>query len=156
MYRFAVRYETTTDLTPEEIYKLDLREVERIQESYLATARKADFSGKMNEAQAWLRSKPENYPFKSGEEVIEHLKGIHARVVPQLPRLFGRLPKARFEIRLDDPALAATSSARYLSPTDAGRPGIFLMPVVDPGRVSRGDLAALLAHDGLPGHHLET
>ena len=156
MYRFAVRYETTTDLTPDEIHALGLSEVKRIQAGFLAAAQRADFTGKMNEAQAWLRSKPENYPFKSGEEVIEHLKGIHARIVPQLPRLFGRLPKARFEIRLDDPALAATTPARYLAPTDAGRPGIFLMPVFDPGRVSRADLAALLAHEGMPGHHLET
>ena len=130
--------------------------MKRIQAGFLAAAQRADFAGKMNEAQAWLRGKPENYPFKSGEEVIAHLNGIHARVVPQLPRLFGRLPKARFEIRLDDPALASTSPARYLAPTDAGRPGIFLMPVFDPGRVSRADLAALLAHEGMPGHHLET
>lgn len=156
MYRFAVRYETTTDLTPDEIHALGLSEVKRIQASFLATALKANFTGKMNEAQAWLRSKSENYPFKSGEEVIAHLKGIHARIVPQLPTLFGRLPKASFDIRLDDPAVAATAPARYLSPTDAGRPGIFLMPVADPGRVSRADLAALLAHEGMPGHHLET
>ena len=76
--------------------------------------------------------------------------------MPQLPRLFGRLPKARFEIRLTDPALAATAPAQYFSPTDDGRPGIFAMPVVDPRRVSRAGLAALLAHEGMPGHHLET
>jgi uncharacterized protein (DUF885 family) len=156
MYRFAVRYETTTDLTPDEIHALGLSEVKRIQAGFLAAAQKADFSGKMSEVPAWLRGKSENYPFTSGEQVIEHLKGIHTRIVPQLPRLFGRLPKASFDIRLDDLAIAGTAPARYLSPTDAGRPGIFLMPVLDPGRVSRGDLAALLAHEGMPGHHLET
>lgn len=156
MYRFAVRYETTTGLTPDEIHALGLNEVKRIQAGFLATAQKAGFSGKVSEVRDWLRGKPENHPFASGEQVIEHLKGIHARIVPQLPALFGRLPKARFEIRLDDPAVAATAPARYLAPTDAGRPGIFLMPVVDPARVSRADLAALLAHEGMPGHHLET
>ncbi len=156
MYRFAVRYETTTDLTSDEIHALGLSEVKRVQAGFLAAAQKAGFSGKVSEVRAWLRGKPENHPFTSGEQVIEHLKGIHARIVPQLPRLFGRLPKARFDIRLDDPAIAATAPARYLSPTDAGRPGIFLMPVFDPGRVSRADLAALLAHEGMPGHHLET
>jgi uncharacterized protein (DUF885 family) len=156
MYRFAVRYETTTELTPDDIHALGLSEVKRIQAGFLAAAQKAGFSGTVSEVRAWLRSKSENHPFTSGEQVIEHLKGIHARIVPQLPRLFGRLPKASFDIRLDDPAVAATSPARYLSPTDAGRPGIFLMPVADPELVSRGDLAALLAHEGMPGHHLET
>ena len=130
--------------------------MKRIQASFLAAAQKAGFSGKVSEVRAWLRSKPENYPFTSGEQVIEHLNGIHARIVPQLPKLFGRLPKARFEIRLTDPAIAASTPAQYYAPTDDGRPGIFAMPVVDPRQVSSFGLAALLAHEGMPGHHLET
>jgi uncharacterized protein (DUF885 family) len=155
MYLFAVRTGTTTDYTPDEIHELGLREVTRIQSSYLATAQKAGFSGKLSEVRAWLRSKPENYPFTSGEQVIEHLNRIHARIVPQLPKLFSRLPKARFEIRLTAPEIAASASAQYYSPTDDGRPGIFAMPVVDPRKVSSFDLEALLAHEGVPGHHLE-
>ncbi|MGB9365032.1 MAG: DUF885 domain-containing protein [Xanthobacteraceae bacterium] len=155
MYRLAVREATTTDLTPDDVHALGLSEVKRIQAAFLAAARKAGFDGKMSEASAWLRGNTENYPFTTSAQVIEHLQGIHARIVPQLPALFGRLPKARFEIRLTDPAVAATTPARYLSPSDAGRPGIFAMPVVDPRKVSRADLAALLAHEGMPGHHLE-
>ena len=155
MYRRAVREATTTDLTPEDVHALGLNEVKRIQAAFLAAARKAGFDGKMSEASAWLRGNSENYPFTTSAQVIEHLQGIHARIVPQLPALFGRLPKARFEIHLADPAVAATTPARYLSPSDAGRPGIFSMPVVDPQKVSRADLPALLAHEGMPGHHLE-
>jgi uncharacterized protein (DUF885 family) len=156
MYRLAVRSETTTDLTPDEIHELGLREVARIQASYLAAARKAGFSGTVKEVPAWLRSQPENYPFTTGEQVIEHLNRIRARIEPQLPTLFGRLPKARFVIRLTDPAIAASTPAQYYSPTDDGRPGVFAMPVVDARKVSSFDLAALLAHEGVPGHHLET
>jgi uncharacterized protein (DUF885 family) len=156
MYRFAARNETTTNLTPDEIHDLGLREVKRIQASYLAAAQKAGFSGKVSEVQAWLRSEPKNYPFTSGEQVIEHLNRIHARIVPQLPKLFARLPKAPFEVRLTDPAIAASAPAQYYGPTDDGRPGIFAMPVVDPRKVSSFDLAALFAHEGLPGHHLDT
>ena len=35
MYRLAVRYETTTDRTPDEIHEVGLTEVKRIQASYL-------------------------------------------------------------------------------------------------------------------------
>jgi uncharacterized protein (DUF885 family) len=155
MYRFAVRSETTSDLTPDEIHELGLSEVKRIQASYLAAARKVGFSGKMSEASAWLRTDPENHPFTSSEQVIEHLNRIHARIVPQLPKLFGWLPKAGFEIRLTDPAIAATTPAQYYWPTDDGRPGIFAMPVVDPRQVESAGLAAMLAHEGVPGHHIE-
>ena len=121
-----------------------------------AAAQKLGFNGKVSEARAWLREKPENHPFTSGEEVIAHLNRIHARIVPQLPTLFGRMPKARFAIRLTDPEIAATTPARYLSPNDSGRPGIFQMPVTDPRQVLSGELAALLAHEGMPGHHFDT
>src|SRR3954465_8121109 len=35
-------------------------------------------------------------------------------------------------------------------------PGIFAMPVVNPRRTSILNLASLLAHEGMPGHHMET
>jgi uncharacterized protein (DUF885 family) len=155
MYRIAVRNATTADLTPDEVHALGLSEVRRIQAAFLAAAQKAGFTGKISEARAWLRRKPENYPFTSKEQVIEHLKSIHAGIVPQLPKLFGRLPKAPFDIRLEDTTVAATTPSRYFAPTDSGRPGIFMMPVVNPGNISRADLAALFAHEGIPGHHLE-
>jgi len=156
MYRYAVRSDTTTDLMPEEIHELGLREVKRVQALYVAAAAKAGFSGSVSQAGAWVQAKRDTYPFTSGEQVIEHLNAINARIVPQLPKLFGRLPKARLEIQLTDPAIAASAPAQYYSPTDDGRPGIFAMPVVDPRRVSTVGLAALLAHEGMPGHHLET
>ena len=155
MYRFAARYETTTDLTPDEIHELGLKEVKRIQASYLAAAEKAGLKGTIGDIRRALRDDPKLYPFTTGEQVIEHLYRIHARIVPQLPKLFGRMPKAAFEIRLTDPALAATTPAQYYSPTDDGRPGIFYMPVPNPRRVSTVSLAALLAHEGMPGHHFE-
>jgi uncharacterized protein (DUF885 family) len=74
-----------------------------------------------------------------------------------LPQLFGRLPKARLVVRPTDPAIAATTPAQYYSPSDDGtRPGIFAMPIVDPRQVSTFGLAALFAHEGMPGHHIET
>ena len=155
MYRYAVRSNTTTDLTPDEVHDLGLGEVKRVQALYLAAAAKAGFRGSVSEARVWVQGKRDTYPFTSGEQVIEHLNAINARIVPQLPKLFGRLPKTRFEIQLTDPAIAASAPAQYYSPTDDGRPGIFAMPVTDPRRVSTVGLAALLAHEGMPGHHLE-
>ncbi|HEX6156187.1 MAG TPA: DUF885 family protein, partial [Burkholderiales bacterium] len=73
MYRYAVRTATTTDLTPEEIHQLGLKEVKRIQPLFLAAGEKAGYSGTVGGVRAWLRSKPENYPFDSPEQVIEHL-----------------------------------------------------------------------------------
>jgi uncharacterized protein (DUF885 family) len=155
MYRWAVRGETTTDLMPDDIHQLGLKEVKRLQASFLAAGERAGFKGTMKEFGTWLQSKPENHPFTSPEQVIEHLNRLNARIVPQLPKLFARLPKAAFEIRLTDPAIAGSAPAQYYFPTDDGRPGIFAMPVVNPRQTSTFGLAALLAHEGMPGHHLD-
>jgi uncharacterized protein (DUF885 family) len=157
MYRLMARYGATIDVSPGEVHELGLREVARIRALFLAAAEPAGFKGPMRELQSWLAATPENYPFATAEQVIAHLEAIHARIVPQLPRLFSRLPRARFEIRPTDPAIAAAAPAQYYAPADDGsRPGIFAMPIVDPRRVSVFGLAALLAHEGMPGHHLET
>jgi uncharacterized protein (DUF885 family) len=155
MYRLAARHETTTDLTPDQIHELGIKEVKRIQAHYLAAAEKVGLKGTISDVGRALRDDPQLYPFTTGAQVIEHLYRIHARIVPQLPRLFGRMPKAAFEIRLTDPALAATTPAQYYAPSDDGRPGIFYMPVPNPRRASTVSLAALLAHEGMPGHHFE-
>jgi uncharacterized protein (DUF885 family) len=156
MYRHAVRSTTTTELTPEEIHSRGLAEVKRIQASFLDALRKAGYDGPISGVHRWLVANPRNYPFTSADEVIAHLNALHARIEPQIPRLFGRMPKARFEIRLADPAIAASVPAQYWWPSDDGRPGIFYMPVVNPRRVSTFTLAALLAHEGMPGHHMES
>ena len=156
MYRLAVKSSTTTDLSPDEIHALGLREVERVQVRFLAAGVRAGFKGPLSDFRRWLRDSAENFPFTTGEQVIEHLYRIHARIVPQLPQLFGRLPKARFEIRLTDPAIAASTPAQWYPPSDDGtRPGIFAMPVVNPRNVSSFGLEALLAHEGMPGHHFD-
>lgn len=156
MYRLEVRNGTTTDLDPVAIHELGLREVERIRQRLLAAGKQAGFPGPVSDLGRWLRSKPELYPFTTGDQVIAHLNSIHARIVPQLPRLFGRLPRTRLEIRMTDPAIAATTPPQWHPPADDGsRPGIFAMPVVNARRVSTFTLASLLAHEGMPGHHMD-
>lgn len=155
-YRALVGQYTTVDRSPEEIHALGLAEVARIRAKLLETARPLGFKGEMREFSGWLQATRANYPFRTPDEVLARLRAIHARVEPQLPRLFRRLPRAPFEIRLTDPAVAASASATYSRPLpDGSRPGIFRIPVVDPARIAASGLASLLLHEGMPGHHLD-
>ena len=118
--------------------------------------RRAGFNGPIGELRGWIRENPANFPFATADEVIAHLYRIHARIVPQLPRLFGRMPKAPFEIRPTEPELALTVPAQWHPPSDDGtRPGVFTIPIVSPRNTATFDLAALLAHEGMPGHHFD-
>ena len=88
--------------------------------------------------------------------MLEHLRGIHARVLPGIPKLFRRLPRADFEIRLTPAATAASASASYMRPSDdLSRPGVFFIPVVDPRTIARHNMTVVLLHEGMPGHHLD-
>lgn len=155
-YRALVRQYTTLERSPEEIHALGLAEVARVRAKLLEAARPLGFKGGIREFSAWMLSNRGNYPFRSAEEVLARLRAIHARVEPQLPQLFRRLPRAAFEIHLTDPAVAASASATYSRPlADGSRPGIFRIPVTDPARVSASGLTSLLLHEGMPGHHLD-
>ena len=155
-YARLVRASTTLDLTPDEVHAYGLAEMARIRPKLLEVARSLGFRGEMKDLQAWLAANPANRPFHTPEEVLEYLRRIHERVVPQLPKLFKRLPSAGFEIRLTPKELAGSASASYLRPSpDGSRPGAFSMPVRDPRTVSRADLTAILLHEGMPGHHLD-
>jgi uncharacterized protein (DUF885 family) len=156
LYRMLVRQSTTTDLTPEQIHALGLAEVKRIQLQVMLAAGQVGFKGELADLRTWLRTDPDNFPFRTPDDVLAYLRGIHARIVPQLPRLFSKLPKTPLEIRLTDPAIAASMPAQWHPPSaDGTRPGVFMMPVVDAREVSRVTLTSLLAHEGMPGHHLE-
>ena len=156
IYRMLVRQQTTTDLTPEAIHALGLAEVKRIQMQVLLAAAPAGFKGELRDLRTWLRTDPANFPFQTPDEVLAHLRAIHERIVPQLPRLFNRLPRVPLEIRLTDPALAASMPAQWLPPSaDGTRPGIFAIPVVNARETSAVSLTSLLVHEGMPGHHLE-
>lgn len=156
MYRLAVQNQTTTDMTPDEIHQLGLQEVTRVQGKLLAAGESLGFKGPVSALPRWLASRPEHYPFASGDEVIAYLSRLQAQIVPQLPQLFGRLPRARFEMRLIDPAIAASAPSQWYPPSDDGtQPGILAISIVDPRQRSTFGLAALLAHEGMPGHHFD-
>ena len=155
-YRNQIRANTTLDLTPEEVHALGLAEVARVRAKLLEVARPLGFDGEMKDFAKWLELNPSAYPFKTADEVLEYLRKVNARVVPELPRIFRRLPRSGFEIRQTDPLVAASASASYSQPTpDGKRPGVFNIPIVDPRKVSSVGLPALLMHEGMPGHHLD-
>jgi uncharacterized protein (DUF885 family) len=130
--------------------------MDRIRPKLLEVAGQLGFKGTMKELPKWIESSPANYPFATDDDVLVYLRKVHQRVLPQLPKLFKRLPKAELDVRLTPKELAATASASYSSPpVDGSRPGYFNMPVVDAKKQTVFNLTDLLLHEGMPGHHLD-
>lgn len=155
-YRTLVHLHTTLDMTPDEVHRYGLAEMARITPKLLEVARGLGFTGEMKDYEPWLQANPANFPFRTGDEVLEYLRKAHARIEPGMPKLFRRMPRARFEIRLTAKELAATASANYSGPPEDGsRPGYFNMPVPDPRKTEAYILVTTLLHEGMPGHHLD-
>jgi uncharacterized protein (DUF885 family) len=157
LYVYGVKRATTTDKTPAEIYQTGLREVQRIRTTMEQVKQQVGYVGDLNAFFAYLRTDPKFRPFKTPEEVLAVYRGVLTRISPNLPKLFGKMPKAGFEVREVNKFLEASASANY-SPAapDGSRPGIFNVPIPDAAQynVTRG-MDALFLHEAIPGHHYQ-
>jgi uncharacterized protein (DUF885 family) len=156
-YRQWVREQTTTDMTPEQIHQLGVKEVARIQGEITRLAPKLGYTGDPLERGgllAWARSDARFLPFKTEAEILDHYRALHARVAPQLPKLFGQLPRMAMDIRPEPELTRATASDHYtVGQADGSAPGVFWVVIDDPKAYAVTTMAALYLHEGQPGHH---
>jgi len=156
MYRFYVKYHTTTDLSPEEIHETGRREVERIHWDILKLMKDLGFSGSVREFAAFVKSKRELYP-QSAEEIMQGYRDILARMDRMLPEYFGRLPRAQYDLKEIETyrEQAAPAAYYYSPPRDFSRPGYFYVNTFRPEQRPKFDMEALACHEAVPGHHLQ-
>jgi uncharacterized protein (DUF885 family) len=154
-YEQAVRTQTTTSLTPEEIYQLGTQEIHRIKKEMEHLRSESGFHGDLQEFSRYLAK---NAPpgFATRAELIKGYEAIRQKVTPQLTKLFGRLPKASFEIRTVEEFREKSSPSQYQAATpDGSRPGVFYVNAsgieINPRRASE----SLFLHEALPGHHFQ-
>lgn len=156
-YRALVRNYTTTDLTPEEIHKMGISEVERIQKEFESVKDQMGFNGDLPAFFASLKEKtPKLYPFHTAQEVIDAYFAIYKKVMEKIPDYFHLKPKAKFEIRQVEDFKAENASEAYQPAAgDGSRPGIFWVPIPHPTEYAAKDMECLFLHEAIPGHHFQ-
>lgn len=153
-YAFRVKSETTTELTPEEIHSLGLKEVARIRGEIDKIRVGYKFDGTVTEFLKWHDSELQFRPFKTEQDVLDAYAALNKKVMEKLPALFGRMPKAPLEIRPEPELTRATASDHYVQPAaDGSRPGVFYAVIEDPKKYRSTGMTTLLLHEGQPGHH---
>jgi uncharacterized protein (DUF885 family) len=158
LYRFLIRYWTTTDKTAEEIYQTGLSEVKRIRAEMEATKVKTGFQGDLQAFFTYMKNDPRFMPYKSPEEVLDAFRRIQKTIDPNLKKLFGHTPKMKFEIHQTEAFRAASASAEYVQGEPGGsRPGIFYVPILDASKFNTtSGMESLFLHEAIPGHHYQT
>jgi uncharacterized protein (DUF885 family) len=153
-YRFLVRRETTTGMTPDEIHQVGLQEVARIRALMEATMREANFSGSFADFLHYLRTDSRFYP-QTPEDLLEKASEIAKRADDRMPRLFATLPRLAYGVRPVPPELAeGYTTGRYQPGSPAlGVAGGYLVNTARLDQRPLYELPALTLHEAVPGHH---
>ncbi|HEY7575156.1 MAG TPA: DUF885 domain-containing protein, partial [Thermoanaerobaculia bacterium] len=154
-YAAVVKSQTTTDLTPEEIHRIGLSEVARIEGEMLVIAKKLGYPNL--EAFNAAVAKDPKLRAKSGEQILDLYRKYIAQMKPKLPQLFGRLPKADCIVLPVEPFREKEASgASYEQGTpDGKRPGHVMVNTSDATSRKTISMESTAYHEGLPGHHLQ-
>jgi uncharacterized protein (DUF885 family) len=154
-YAARVKDSTTTDLSPEEIHQIGLREVARIEGEMLQIAKKLGFSD-LKTFYASLPKNPDLHP-KSRQQMIDLYRKYTDQMYEKIPQLFGRLPKAKVEIRqVEEFREKEASGAQYNQGTpDGSRPGQVLVNTGDFQNRETMTIETTAYHEGVPGHHMQ-
>jgi uncharacterized protein (DUF885 family) len=154
-YAWRVKQSTTSDLTPEQIHQLGLREVSRIEGEMMQIARKLGFSD-LKSLNAAIEKNPKLHPASRQQILDLYTKNID-QMYARLPQLFGRLPKAKVVVvPTEDFREKEASAAEYQTGApDGSRPGRVQVNTSDPESRKTITMESTAYHEGVPGHHMQ-
>ncbi|MFT3728082.1 MAG: DUF885 family protein [Terricaulis sp.] len=155
-YRYLARTYTTTDMTPEQLHALGEREVTRIRAEMNQVIAQSGFRGDFAAFVNFLHSDPQFYAH-SGDELTMRYAEVAKRSDAQLPRLFGKLPRLTYGIRVIPAENAEGSTTAYYSQGSPalGQSGTFWINLTHLDQRPLYELPALTLHESVPGHHLQ-
>lgn len=155
-YQYLVKYHTSTNMTPDEVFELGKSEVARIRQEMEDVKEQIGFEGDLMAFFDHVRTSKEQMPFTEPQQVIDNFNAIHERMKENLDKLFDLTPKSRFEVRRTQAFREASASAEYNAGSkDGSRPGIFYVPIPDVTKYNKFSDEALFLHEAIPGHHYQ-
>ncbi|MBB6092832.1 uncharacterized protein (DUF885 family) [Povalibacter uvarum] len=155
-YAFLVKNSTTTEMTPDEIHDLGLKEVARILAEMEQVKTQVGFKGDLNAFFRYLQDDPKFY-YTKADDLIAGYQDVKRRIDAVLPKYFSLFPKADYEVRAVE-AFRAESAAggSYQQPSaDGSRPGIFYVNTFNLKAQPKFGMETLSLHEAAPGHHFQ-
>jgi uncharacterized protein (DUF885 family) len=154
-YRFAMRHQTTTDFTADQIHQLGLKSVAEIETQMLTIAKAQGFDD-LKSFNEHVRQDPK-LRARSGQQLLD-LYGLYRdQMYGKLPELFGRLPKNKLDVvPMESFRSASAPPADYsIGAGDGSRPGRVNVNEYAPEKRLLLNVEAIAYHEGVPGHHLQ-
>jgi uncharacterized protein (DUF885 family) len=160
-YRTALRIETTSDLTPEQIHQIGLNRVAALNNQLDVALRRVGLTeGAVGERLRLMTADPRYAYPETDEGRAQLIADVQARVnqvLERAPQWFAELPRARLEVRrVPTFAEEAQPGAYYSPPSIDGRtPGIYYINLRNLSEMTRIDLPTQDFHEAAPGHHFQ-
>jgi uncharacterized protein (DUF885 family) len=155
-YGYQIKHYTTTTLSPDEIHKIGLREVNRIRVGMEAVRKQVNFEGDLHTFFEFLRTDPQFY-YETADELLAGYRDICKRADPELTNLFRKLPRQPYGVVPVPSYIEKSVTTAYYQPgsNNAGRAGFFFANTYDLKSRPKWEMEALALHEAVPGHHLQ-
>ena len=160
-YAFAVRDQTTTSLTPDEVHEIGLAEVARIEAEMDALLKKIGYAeGSIGSRMEALQRTPEQlYPDSDAgrEQILKDYQSIIDEINAGMGAAFDVRAKLGVQVKRIPVFKEATAPGAYYEPGafDGSRPGVFYANLHDMKEQPRLGMRTLSYHEAVPGHHFQ-
>jgi len=158
-YRYFLKRFTTTDLTPEQIHEIGLKEVARIEGEMDSLFRKIGRTQDSVKERIEKLQLDMQYPNPTSEEsraqIMKDIDGIIRDAEKRSELIFDKRPKTPV-IALPFPTFReANAAANYNAPPpDGSRPGVYQYPR-RLSNMTKFGLRSVTYHEAIPGHHFD-
>ena len=156
IYEQRIRYFTTLNMTPEEVYEIGKKEVARIKKEMESIIEEVGFKGSFADFLNFLRTDEQFYA-KTPEEILKEASYISKKIDGLLPKYFGNLPRNSYGVQPVPAAIAPTYTSGRYSPgsLEHGRAGNYWVNTTKLDSRPLYALPSLTLHEAVPGHHLQ-
>ena len=155
-YAYLAKQSTTTELSPDAIHEIGLKEVARIHGEMEQVKAQVGFKGDLQAFFKFLQEDPRFY-YDNGPALIQGFRDLKKNIDARLPKLFADFPKADYEVREVEPFRAQSSAGGFYQPpsADGSRPGIFYVNTFNLKAQPKFGMETLSLHEAAPGHHFQ-
>ena len=153
-YEYAARYHTTTDLTPDEIHDIGLKEVLRIRKEMEQIITDLEWDGDFKSFLNYLRTSPRFY-YDNPEDLFDAYLIMSKTIDPLLPKIFKTFPRAPYGVKPIPAESAPFTTTAYYSSASKGKPGYFYANLYKPESRPKYEIPVLTVHEAVPGHHFQ-
>ena len=153
-YEDLASYHTTTNLSPDEIHNIGIKEIKRIRQEMEAIISDLEWDGDFQSFLNYLRTSPRFY-YDNPEDLFNAYLIMSKTIDPLLPKIFKVFPRAPYGVIPIPAESAPYTTTAYYNSASQGKPGYFYANLYKPESRPKYEIPVLTVHEAVPGHHFQ-